>query len=101
MNGNGKPHYGRITDLQRGLPVASVDTDTKQDVIYFRGQDFITALKRKRAEEFKGAELWSVLRGAGCFHDKIRCGNTVLQVWAMPFVANEPVYEVPVAEEKF
>lgn len=101
MNGDGRPHYGKLSDLARGLPVAYNDPYTKQDCILFRGADFISALKRKRAEEFKGAELWSVLRKAGCFHDKLRVGPQVLQVWGIAFENNEIVFEIPEMKEKF
>jgi hypothetical protein len=98
---DGKPLLGRKEDLLRGLPVAAKDSDTGENLVYFRGVDFITMLKRKRAEEFKGAELWSVLRKAGCLHDKIRVGHTVLQVWGYPFSDQRVELVVPKAKEDF
>lgn len=98
---DGKPVMGRREDLLRGMPVLSQDADTDEFFVYFRGVDFITMLKRKRAEEFKGAALWSILRSLGCTHDKVRIGSQVTQVWLKPFTPWNVVYEVPTPKETF
>ena len=101
LDNDGKPRFGRKEDLLRGLPVVLKDQDTGEIFVYFRGVDFITMLKRKRAEEFKGAELWSILRKSGCVHDKLRVGHAILQVWGVPFEANDVKFEIPDMKERF
>jgi hypothetical protein len=98
---DGTPVIGRLENLMRGLPVVSRDVDTEELMVYFRGVDFITMLKRKRAEEFKGAALWAVLRSLGCSHDKIRVGGSTLQVWCKPYRPWSVSYSTPTAEVKF
>ena len=101
LDENGKPRFGKKEDLLRGIPVVVKDSDTGEPFVYFRGVDFIQMLKRKRAEEFKGAELWSILRKCGCIHDKLRVGHNILQVWGVPFESNDIRFEVPEMKERF
>jgi hypothetical protein len=101
VNALGQPILGRKEDLLRGMPVALLDNDTEEHFVYFRGVDFISMLKRKRAEEFKGAALWAILRNIGCTHDKIRIGQQVTQVWAKPFVPWNVEYTLPNLKEDF
>lgn len=96
---DGKPVCGRKEDLLRGLPVVAMHED--EPVVYFRGVDFIAMLKRKRAEEFKGAALWSILRTLGCDHAKIKAGAQAVQVWYKPYQPWNITYEVPKANQEF
>ena len=96
-----EPVMGKMEDLLRGMPVLSKDKDTGETFVFFRGVDFIGMLKRKRAEEYKGAALWSILRAIGCCHDKIRVGSQTVQVWLKPFTPWNVVYEVPKPKEDF
>lgn len=98
---DGQPVLGRREDLLRGLPVLSRDEDTDELFVFFRGVDFISMLKRKRAEEFKGAALWSILRQIGCTHDKIRIGSQTTQVWLKPFAPWNVEYTAPTPKEVF
>lgn len=100
-DGSGQPLYGKREDLLRGRPAVLKDSDTGETFVYFRGPDFITLLKRKRAEEFKGAALWSILRNLGCTHDKLRIGSTTVQVWAKPFQPWDVKFEAPKPVERF
>lgn len=97
----GRPRLGKKEDLLRGLPVVMRDEDTEEVMVYFRGADFISMLRKKRAEEFKGAALWSVLRQIGCSHDKVRIGSSVIQVWTKPFSPWDVVFESPKPKEVF
>ena len=98
---DGLPIMGKKEDLLRGLPIVARDEDTHETMVYFRGVDFIAMLKRKRAEEFKGAALWSILRQLGCSHDKVRAGTQTVQVWCKPYQPWNVTYEVPKPVERF
>lgn len=87
----------RRCDLIRGLPV--LYQKAGELYVCFRGVDFMGMLKRKKAEEFKGAALWAILRKAGCSHDKIRVGHQVIQVWLKPFELQEQFQYVDIKEQ--
>lgn len=53
-------------------------------VVYFRGSDFVDYLKKNRAEELKGSNLWNAMRKYGVNHTKLRIRSTVTQVWYLP-----------------
>mgnify|MGYP001576612862 CR=1 FL=1 len=65
--------------LLRGIPVLLKENGV--DRVFFRGMDFVAFLKRRKAEEVKGANLWNILREGGCDHKKLRIGPTVVQTW--------------------
>lgn len=97
-----KPLMGDRGDLLRGRPVLTpYPGSPDQLAVIFRGPDFIQYLKRKKAEEMKGAALWSVLRKAGCTHQKVRVGRTVRSLW-LKQVDPEPVtLEIPDMKSEF
>lgn len=82
---------GKKEDILRGVPTVLKIGD--ELIIHFRGSDFIAFLKRKRAEEKKGANLWSILRTFGCGHKKIRIKDKVVQIWTYPYY--EELDELP------
>lgn len=68
--------------LMMGSPV--VQERDGERVVYFRGPDFVSYLKKNRAEELKGANLWLALREAGVQHCRLRVRKSPLQVWYVP-----------------
>ena len=68
--------------LLRGMPVVQV-MDGERCVV-FRGQDFVTFLKRTKSEELKGINLWFAIKDVGVAHTKFRAGEHNINVWYMP-----------------
>lgn len=68
--------------LLRGVPV--VQDKDGQKVVYFRGSDFVSYLKKNRAEDLKGPNLWFALKNHGVNHSSLRIGDTTRQVWSIP-----------------
>jgi len=68
--------------LLRGVPVVQ-DKDGGR-IVYFRGSDFVSFLKKNRAEDLKGPNLWFALRKHGVTHGSLRIGDTTRQVWSVP-----------------
>jgi hypothetical protein len=74
-------------DLFRGLPVKEVDYKNPQTgeatpVIFFRSNDFIGHLKRRKSPvNITGSALWMAMRKVGCQHTKIKAGENAVQVW--------------------
>lgn len=72
-------------DLLRGIPVKDKFpvAGIVQDVVFFRSQDFMNYLKRKKAATtLTGNTLWMKLRNIGCDHAKIKTtGGKQIQVW--------------------
>lgn len=79
LNDEGQPKYGNPNDVMRGIPVLVEGPD-----VIFRSSDFISFLKRKKAEEAKGADLWVILRNLGCGYHRQRIGEKVTRVWSKP-----------------
>ena len=65
--------------LLRGVPV--VQDKGGNRVVYFRGSDFVNYLRKNRAEEMRGPNLWFALKNHGVYHGSLRIGNTTRQVW--------------------
>jgi len=68
--------------LLRGVPVVQLKGEER--FIYFRGSDFVTYLRKNRAEELRGPNLWFALKEHGVTHGSLRIGQDVRQVWCMP-----------------
>lgn len=68
--------------LLRGMPVVQV-VDGERAVI-FRAQDFVNYLKRAKAEELKGVNLFFAVRDIGVGHARMRAGNANINVWYLP-----------------
>ncbi len=68
--------------LLRGVPVLQEKNGDK--IVYFRGSDFVSFLKKNRAEDLKGPNLWFALKKHGVTHGSLRIGNTTRQVWNVP-----------------
>jgi len=66
--------------LLLGSPVVQIN-EMGHRCVYFRAADFIDYLKKNRAEELKGPNLWMTLRELGVEHTKFRVGKTVVPVW--------------------
>lgn len=98
LDHTGQPVIGKREALLRGQPVLLLDSDTDTPLVYFRGTDFVSYLKRKRAEDAKGSALWAILRKGGCDHEKVRIGPSVIQAWTKPFRPTES--EIPLPEIK-
>lgn len=88
--------------LLRGLPVvvaASID-GIKDRYVCFRGEDFISYLKRTKSEELKGINLWMAVKEI-CVHTKMRAGDQNINVWAVPVKeVQDHLLNPPVAEFK-
>lgn len=97
-----KIQIGERYSLLMGRTVVEVDKkNTNGYVVYFRGSDFIAHLKKKRTEEFKGAQLWNILRNIGCEYESLRIGRTVRDVWLKRFAeAPEDKYNIPKIESE-
>lgn len=67
--------------LLRGIPVVQLKNEKK--LIYFRGSDFVNYLRKNRAEELRGPNLWFALRQHGVTHTSLRIGSVVRDVWAV------------------
>ena len=91
-------YMGDKNDILRGIPVLVKGEDGS--CVHFRGGDFINFLKRRRAEEAKGAKLWSILRQAGCGHKKVRVGSSVAQVWTYRYTPEKVEFSNPVNKVK-
>lgn len=70
-------------DLLHGAPVVQV-TKGGDRVVYFRASDFAGFLKKSRAEELKGPNLWMAFKARGVTHERLRVGKKVVNVWAVP-----------------
>ncbi|HSH25916.1 MAG TPA: hypothetical protein VLA13_10325, partial [Massilibacterium sp.] len=68
--------------LLRGMPVVQEKDGNKH--VYFRGSDFVTYLRRNRAEDLKGPNLWFALKKNGVDHGSLRIGGTTRQIWSLP-----------------
>lgn len=70
--------------LMSGMPIVQVNQAVGDRWIYFRAADFVDYLKKNRAEEVKGPNLWVALRDLGVEHSRMRIGKTVIPVWSVP-----------------
>lgn len=70
--------------LLTGSPVVQLATSGEGRVVYFRGSDFMDYLKKNRAEDVKGPNLWVLMRDAGVQHGKLRVKGASIQVWWLP-----------------
>lgn len=73
--------------LLRGMPVVQkMDGDR---CVMFRGQDFVSFLKRTKTEELKGVNLWFAVQELGVVHKKVRIGGEKdsCNVWYLPVKA--------------
>lgn len=69
-------------DLFRGIPVKGNLHEDGAPVIYFRSQDLISHLRRRKTPiNLVGNALWMALRSIGCGHVKIKVAKRALQVW--------------------
>ncbi len=82
--------------LLRGMP--AVQKMDGERCVMFRGQDFVNYLKRTKAEELKGVNLWFAVQDLGVMHRKVRIGKEdSCNVWYLPVkvvvqdLAAEPV----------
>lgn len=83
--------------LLLGSPVVQVHPQMGEKCVYFRGPDFIDYLKKNRAEELKGPNLWVVLRTLGVEHSRLRINGKVVPVWF--YVLDEDV-QVELADQE-
>jgi len=83
FDSDGKNLESRLL-LERGLPVVIADGNGGHRFIAFRGNDFISYLKRSRSEELKGIDLWMALKKMGIDHKRQRVGTRVLNTWTIP-----------------
>lgn len=96
---------GRSTkkeDIAHGIPVldqARVQDPVTgdfmiSDIAIFRSFDFVAFLQRKKVIAFlPNADLWAILRDAGCGHVKVRAGKRTIQAWYVP-LTKEQVNEI-------
>lgn len=68
--------------MLRGLPC--VQEIGGERCVVFRGQDFVSYLKRVRAEELKGVNLWFAVKDMGVMQTKMRVGDHSINVWYIP-----------------
>lgn len=102
VNASGEPErQGSKEDLLRGIPTVMKDPDTGEWRVYFRGPDFQLVLQKSRINDYKGAELWNVLRKMSCMHERMRVGGNVLTVWSKKFNPFNIVFPVTAIKERF
>lgn len=77
--------------LLRGLPVAQVLDG--ENCVVFRGPDFVEYLKRQKAEELKGPNLWLALTAYGVKHGTIRVEDRRINVWYVPHTPEQSAGE--------
>lgn len=77
----------RRLDLFRGLPVVQNVADGK--CVMFRGQDFVSFLKRNKTEDLKGVNLWFALKNIGVKHGRFRAGDKTPSLWYIPVTADD------------
>lgn len=68
--------------LLRGLPV--VQKHEGERVVMFKGNDFVNYLKRTKAEELKGVNLWFAIKELGVMHTRLRAGEENINVYYLP-----------------
>ena len=68
--------------LLRGLPC--VQKYEGERMVMFRANDFVNYLKRTKAEELKGVNLWFAIKEIGVQHTRIRVGDENLNVYCLP-----------------
>jgi len=68
--------------LLRGLPV--VQKYQGERYVMFRMNDFVNYLKRTKAEELKGVNLWFAIKEMGVEHTKFRAGDENINVYCLP-----------------
>lgn len=72
--------------IYRGIPVVQnlVFNGSEGRKVLFRGEDFISFLRRTKSEDLKGSYLWNCLRKFGVEHGRLRVNNRPLAVWGIP-----------------
>lgn len=70
--------------LMRGTPVVTMLD--KEKVIIFRGTDLQEYLKRNRADELAGVNLWFILKDIGAKHSELTIDKKRASVWSVPFL---------------
>lgn len=83
--------------LLLGSPVVQINETEGTRCVYFRGSDFVDFLKRNRAEELKGANLWMAMRKVGVKHARIRAAGKVIPVWYAP-LDEDDIIQLPDAD---
>lgn len=71
----------RRKELFRGLPVVQLMPEGRR--VLFRGQDFVSFLKRNKTEELRGVKLWFTLKKIGVRHARFRCDGKTPTLWYM------------------
>lgn len=97
---------GQNTDdrraLLRGLPV--IQEYEGERMVMFRAQDFINYLKRTKAEELKGVNMWFAIKDMGVGNTRLRVGDAdFCRVWYLPVkevLADHPRPEAPTFKSK-
>ncbi|MBV1952730.1 MAG: hypothetical protein KUG64_11120 [Cycloclasticus sp.] len=87
--------------LLNGQPVVQ-DHEQSGKAVFFRGVDFVDYLRRNRAEELKGPNLWDAMRKFGVGHMKMRIGHGASSVWYLPLDHKDEIHlETPEVESEF
>lgn len=73
-----------MEEVTRGIPVLTTN-GSEEEIIAFRGQDFINFLKRRKLRIDSTTTLWNDMRGIGCKHRGFRIQGTVKQLWYIPY----------------
>lgn len=68
--------------LLRGLPC--IQKHEGERVVMFKGNDFVNYLKRTKAEELKGVNLWFAIKELGVSHCRLRAGDENINVYYVP-----------------
>lgn len=82
LDGDGTDTADRV-QIFRGIPVVQLDPDSGTRFVYFRGADFVNHLKRQKAEDLKGVNLWFSLKQLGVRHGRFRVGDKTPSVWSV------------------
>jgi len=77
-------------DRQAVLRKQPVVTMVNDELVYlFRSQDFVDHLRRIRAEELRGSELYHALLPLGLKSKSVRVGKHPIKLWVLPYAVTE------------
>lgn len=67
--------------ILHGQPVRFKDEKTEVEWVYFKGSSFVDYLRRTKATELKGPDMWAALRQIGVEPTRMRIGKRVHNLW--------------------
>lgn len=84
-------------DLFHGLPFKDKD----ENLIFFRSQDLMSFLERRRFGKYAASEMFTVLRSSGADHKVVRTKKGLVRCWVMPAPKEEQTESFdPIPQER-